>query len=81
LINNHSQKRINALSYSTIRDAVSGDATAINKVVDHYTSYISKLSTKQRTDQFGNTYKCVDTEIHRQLQTKLITKILKFKLQ
>lgn len=76
----HTRSKANRLPFSTIQAAVEGDPTAINKIVDHYEGYISKLSTKLLFDHYGNVYKCIDEEMRRRLQTKLIAKILNFKL-
>jgi len=77
---NQKQNRENGLSFSTIQAAIDGDTNAINRIVDHYGGYISKLSTRLLFDQYGNIYRYVDEDMRRQLQTKLITKILNFKL-
>ena len=41
--------------------------------------YIAKLSTRTMYDEAGNPHLCVDEELRRRLETKLITKILTFK--
>ncbi len=68
------------LPYSAIQAAVGGDTTAINRMLEYYEGYISKLSTKRYYDQWGNIYECVDEDMRRQLQAKLIMKISSFKL-
>ena len=67
--------------YATIQAAVSGDANALNAIVNHYDRYILRLSTKKLFAQDGNIYRCIDEDIRRQLQTKLVERILRFKLQ
>ncbi len=68
------------LPYSVIEAAVQGDVNAINTVLKHYERYIVKLSTRVLYDENGSAYYCVDDELKRRLETKLITKILDFKL-
>jgi len=58
--------------------AASGDVDAINSVLKHYEGYIAALSTRRLYDGFGKTHLCVDTELQRKLETKLITAILGF---
>lgn len=70
----------NRVSFNTIEKAVKGDPIAINAIVEHYKGYILKLSTIT-FDECDNRYGCIDDEMRRQLQTKLITKILKFRLE
>ena len=68
------------LSYKIIVSAVSGDVEAINTVLKHYEGYIAVLATRTLYDEFGNPHICVDENIRRRLQTKLIAAILKFEL-
>ena len=42
--------------------------------------YIAALSTRQLYDENGTPVLCVDEEMRRRLETKLITRILNFKL-
>ena len=50
----------------------------INTVLKHYAGYIAKLSLRELYDEYGNPHLCVDEELRRRLETKLITKILTF---
>jgi len=68
------------LPYSTIEAAASGNVDAINAVLAHYSRYICALSTKTLYDENGVPHLCVDEEMRRRLETKLITKILDFKV-
>ena len=68
------------LPYSTIEAASSGNVDAINAVLRHYERYIAALSTRTLYDEVGVPHLCVDEEMKRRLETKLITKILGFKL-
>ncbi len=66
------------LPYSTIEAAASGNVDAINAVLAHFSRYICALSTRTLYDENGAPYLCVDEEMKRRLETKLITKILDF---
>ena len=76
------EKRNNTklLPYHTIVSAASGDVEAINRILKHYEGYIAVLSTRKLYDEYGNLHYCVDETLRRRLETKLITKILKFKI-
>lgn len=68
------------LPFPVIVAATNGNVDAINAVVKHYAGYIAALSTRQLYDENGTPVLCVDEEIRRRLETKLITRILTFKL-
>ena len=53
---------------------------AINVVLKHYEGYIAALATRKLYDEYGNPHYCVDETLRRRLETKLITKILAFKV-
>jgi len=67
------------LPYTVIQKAAGGDVEAINAVLKHYAGYIAKLSMRELYDEFGNARWCIDEELRRRLETKLITKILTFR--
>jgi len=76
---NKEQQKTNALlPYPVIVLAAGGDVDAINAVLKHYEGYIAVLSTRRLYDEYGNPHLCVDEEIRRRLETKLITKLLTF---
>ena len=64
--------------YEVILLAAKGDVEAITAVLDHYESYIVALSTRTLYDENRLPHLCVDTEMRRRLETKLITRILHF---
>jgi hypothetical protein len=66
------------LPFSVIEAAASGDVDAINKVLKHYEGYIIVLSTRRLYDEDGIPRLCLDHEMRRTLETKLIVKILQF---
>ena len=70
----------NLLPFHIIKAASEGDITAINAVLKHYEGYIITLSTRKMYDEGGQVHYCVDETLRRRLETKLITKILAFKI-
>ena len=46
----------------------------------HYEGYIAKLATRKLYDEFGQPHYCVDETLRKRLETKLITKVVNFKL-
>lgn len=71
---------VRLLHYAVIQNATSGDVEAINAVLKHYEGYIAKLSMRELYDEFGNLRLGIDEELRRRLETKLITKILTFRV-
>jgi hypothetical protein len=63
-----------------IEAATKGDVTAINAILRHYSGYITSLSVRPMWDEFGCVHMVVDPEIQRRLETKLITRVLKFQV-
>ena len=78
--NPNSNPSASLLPYSTIEAAASGNVDAINAVLKHYERYIAALSTRTLYDENGVPHLCVDEEMRRRLETKMITKILDFKV-
>jgi hypothetical protein len=68
------------LTFPVIQCATKGDVIAINTVINYYRGYINKLSTKQLFDAEGNANICLDEELSRRLETKLITRMLSFRV-
>ena len=81
MANNPTKSASSLLPYTTIEAAASGDVDAINAVLKHYERYIAALATRTLYDENGNPHLCVDEEMKRRLETKLITKILSFDVQ
>ena len=75
---NKPNRAISFLGNKTIEAAASGDVDAINVVLKHYERYIVTLSTRRLYDEFGIPHLCLDEAMRRRLETKLITKLLKF---
>lgn len=80
MANNPNKTASSLLPYSIIEAAASGNVDAINAVLKHYERYIAALSTRTLYDENGMPHLCVDEEMKRRLETKLITKILNFNL-
>lgn len=78
-INKKKERKL--LSFQTILDTTKGDPLAMEKVLKHFKGYMITLSTRKLTDEFGNTYSYVDSNIYRRLEIKLITAVVtKFKV-
>lgn len=80
LINRSHSKKAYLIPFNIIKEATEGDIEAINQILKHYEGYISTLATRTLYDENGTTYPCVDSELKRRLETKLITRILAFKI-
>lgn len=68
------------LPFPVIVSAAGGDTEAINYVLKHYVGYIAALSMRTLYDESGNPHLCVDDELRRRLETKLISNITKFRI-
>lgn len=71
----------NLLPFHVIKAASEGNVEAINVVLKHYERYITKLSTRRLYDEYGQPHYCVDESLRRRLETKLISKVLTFRVQ
>lgn len=63
---------------SIIRAAASGDAIAVNQILQHYDRYINKIATRTFYDEYGNAYLGIDEDMKQMIQTKLISRIVAF---
>jgi len=68
------------LPYNVIVAATDGDEEAIEKVLNFYDGYISKLSLRPMHDNYGNTYMVTDSELKGRIQTSVMNMILKFEI-
>lgn len=80
MMNKHKSLNTSLLPFPVIRMAADGNVDAINAVLKHYEGYIAALATKRLYDENGNPHLYVDEDLKRRLETKLITKILTFKV-
>ena len=76
----HNNVKAHLLPFPVIQKAAGGDVEAINAVLKHYGGYIARLSLRELYDEYDNPHLCVDEELRRRLETKLITKILTFRV-
>lgn len=75
---NHSK---DLLPLATIEAASQGDPSALRAVVKHYEGYILTLSVVRLYDKEGNTYAFIDDSLRRELELRLITKVVGFKFK
>ncbi|WP_195614355.1 helix-turn-helix domain-containing protein [Intestinimonas butyriciproducens] len=68
------------LPVSVIEAAAGGNVDAINAALKHYEQYISVLATRRLYDENGVPHLCVDDEMRKTLEIKLITRILNFEI-
>lgn len=68
------------LPFQTVYLASLGDIEAMRDVVRRYEPYINKLSTQPFIDPTGNIHYVVNEDIKNRLQTKLIAKVLLFRI-
>ncbi|WP_142967510.1 helix-turn-helix domain-containing protein [Enterococcus casseliflavus] len=66
------------LPVQIILRAVKGDSIAMGYVLTQYRSYILRLSSQNKYESNNKEVVYVDEYMRRQLETKLIEKILKF---
>ena len=69
------QAKGNLLPFSLVEQAASGDIEAIDRVLRHYAGYIRTLATGKFYDEYGTPRICVDEEMCKRLEIKLITPI------
>ncbi|GAY78737.1 helix-turn-helix domain-containing protein [Sporolactobacillus inulinus] len=67
--------------FDVIVAATDGDTDAINRVVKHYSGFITKRSLRPMKDDYGNHHMVVDEMLRGRIHTRLITKILSFEIK
>jgi hypothetical protein len=67
------------LALDVIMAAIDGDEGALRVVVKHYEEYITALSMKRLFDEGGEQYLFVDEDMRRELEMRLIIRVLTFK--
>ncbi|MBC6314034.1 helix-turn-helix domain-containing protein [Listeria grandensis] len=77
-MNKINQGRTVLIPYPVIVAASQGDVEAIQLVLSHFTGYIITLSTRLLFDEFGNSHVCVDEDLRRRIEAKLVSKLLLF---
>lgn len=66
--------------FVVIAEATQGDITAMDAVLRHFEGYIASLSMRHFYGRHGISYYIVDEEMRQRLRTKLIMKVLDFKV-
>lgn len=56
--------------------AANGDESALAAVLSHYQGYIRFLAMRPIKDAYGNVSMCVDEDMRRRLETKLLYSIV-----
>lgn len=72
--------KLNHIPFHVICSANQGDVEAINYIISHYSGYITTLATRQHYNEIGNAIICVDDSLKRRLESKLVSKILTFRI-
>ena len=68
------------LSYALIKEAVSGDGEAINKLISIYDPYMKSLATRELIDDNGDEYIGIDVDLYDKLKKKLLYIIHNYRL-
>lgn len=69
------------VEFKVIEAAIAGDAAAINQIVDYFQPYINSRCRRKFIDEKGRSHYGIDEYMKRRMETKLITKILDFKIR
>lgn len=73
-------KKNKRLPFEIILAASNGNEKAINKALNFYDGYISKLSLRQMYDDCGNAYIVIDSELKGRIQTAVMNMIFNFEV-
>ena len=76
-----SKKHREPPEFETIQAAIEGDAEAINQVLSYFQPFINSECKREYKDEFGIVHYVADEYMKRRMETKLITKILDFKIR
>ena len=68
------------IPFAVIVAATIGDEAAIQKILDFYDGYISKLSLRNLYDEYGNLYIAVDMELKGRIREAMIKKMRAFEV-
>ncbi len=68
------------LPYQVIVLASQGDILAMDIVLKHYEPYIARLCLITEIDDYGFPHTVVDEDMRQRLESKLIEKVLEFKV-
>jgi hypothetical protein len=73
-------KNNNHLPFKLVASAANGNETAIEKILDFYDGYISKLSLRPMYDEYGNVYIVIDSELKGRIQEAVMKMVLNFQI-
>ena len=68
------------IPFAVIVAATIGDEAAIQKILDFYDGYISKLSLRKLYDEYGNVCMVVDADLKNRVQTALLDMLMNFEI-
>lgn len=69
------------VAFNIVQAAIQGDADSINQVVSYFQPYINAKSRRKFINELGLAEHVTDEYMKRRVETKLITKILDFKIR
>ena len=69
------------IEFEVIQEAIQGDADSINQIIAYFQPYINARCRRKFKDEFGQEQYVMDEYMKRRRETKLIKKILDFKIQ
>lgn len=67
--------------FETIQSAIEGDVEAINQILSYFQPFIQSECKREYRDEFGRVHYVTDEYMKRRMETKLITKVLDFKIR
>ena len=69
------------VAFETVQAAIQGDVDSINQIIAYFQPYINARSRRKFINEFGVAEFVTDEYMKRRVETKLITKILGFKIR
>ncbi|MDT2658781.1 helix-turn-helix domain-containing protein [Enterococcus hulanensis] len=66
--------------FDVIVQAIDGDVVAINQIKEYFRPYMMQRSLRFLKDEVGQKHLVVDEVLSARLETRLLTKILAFKI-
>jgi len=80
-MNKQKKNKYGLLPLGTIEAATKGDPSALRAVLKHYESYIMALSVIRLRDDEGTPHWFIDETLRRELELRLLTKVVGFKFR
>lgn len=78
---NNKTKIPELLEFPIIIKAISGNSENLEKVKEHYKSYIKKFATKKLFDEHGQTYYYLDEDMFKQIENLFLNEIMNFEVR